>query len=316
MKAAVPKRIARNHLLTGLTHLSMGEDLELLRSDSRIRLIMGGHEHEHMTGSAGRGSVTKADANGKTIYRHLIYRNADRKFVIDSKLIPIDEHVPSDPSTDSAVKQWESLAYASFRKSGYDPDKVIVNITDTLNGMEESVRYEQNLLGSVITEGMKQGSDVDAAFINSGSIRIDDRITGTITELDILRMMPFGGRVVDIWMKGDLLLRILKTNDNRKGLGGYLQLDKCLREKSGIWTLRGSEIDTARVYRIRTIEYLTLGKETQLEFLTDKDPSFLKMEKVNDQAGNPLDVRKAFSDYLQNTYNDVRTSILSCDLHP
>jgi hypothetical protein len=40
------------------------------------------------------------------------------------------------------------------------------------------------------------------------------------------------------------------------------------------------------------------------------------MEKVNDQAGNPLDVRKAFSDYLQNTYNDVRTSILSCDLHP
>jgi 2',3'-cyclic-nucleotide 2'-phosphodiesterase (5'-nucleotidase family) len=150
---------------------------------------------------------------------------------------------------------------------------------------------------------MKQGSDVDAAFINSGSIRIDDRIAGTITELDIIRMMPFGGRVVDISMKGDLLLRILKTNDNRKGLGGYLQIDKGLREKSGIWTLRGSEIDPARVYRIRTIEFLTLGKELQLEFLTDKDPSFLKLEKVNDQTGNPLDVRKALIAYLQKTYN-------------
>jgi 2',3'-cyclic-nucleotide 2'-phosphodiesterase (5'-nucleotidase family) len=302
MKDAIPKRHARNHLPTGLTHLSVEEDAEILRGNPRIRLLMGGHEHEHMSVSAGNGFVTKADANGKSIYRHLIYRDASRKFVIDSRLIPIDESILPDPATDSAVRGWEALAYASFRKSGFDPDKVVVKLNDTLNGMESSIRYEQNLLGRVVTEGLKQGSDADAAFINCGSIRIDDRVVGTVTELDIIRVMPFGGRVVDISMKGDLLLRTVRTNDNRKGLGGYLQLDKELREKDGAWTLKGSPIDPQRVYKVRTIEFLTMGKELQLEFLTDKDPSFLKMDKVNDEAGNPLDIRKTLITYLQKIY--------------
>jgi 2',3'-cyclic-nucleotide 2'-phosphodiesterase (5'-nucleotidase family) len=146
---------------------------------------------------------------------------------------------------------------------------------------------------------MKMGSDADAAFINSGSIRIDDRVTGTLTELDIIRVMPFGGRVVDITMKGDLLLRIVRSNDDRKGLGGYLQLDKDLRQKDGVWNLKGAAIDPQRVYKVRTIEFLTLGRELKLEYLTDKDPSFLKMEKVNDGEGKPLDVRRTLISYLQ-----------------
>jgi 2',3'-cyclic-nucleotide 2'-phosphodiesterase (5'-nucleotidase family) len=298
MRQAIPEKQAKNHLLIGLTHLSMPEDLDILRGDPRIRLLMGGHEHENMSEQAGNGSVTKADANGKSVYRHLIYRDG-RKFKIDSRLIPIDESVSPDPSTDSAVKAWEALAYESFRKSGFEPDKVVVTLKDTLNGMEKSVRYEQNLLGRAVTEGLKQGSDADAAFINSGSIRIDDRVTGTVTELDIIRVMPFGGRVVDITMKGDLLLRIVQSNDDRKGLGGYLQLDKDLRQREGVWNLKGAPIDPQRVYKVRTIEFLTLGRELKLEYLTDKDPSFLKMEKVNDAEGKPLDVRRTLISYLQ-----------------
>jgi 2',3'-cyclic-nucleotide 2'-phosphodiesterase (5'-nucleotidase family) len=299
MRQSIPERPSRNHLLLGLTHLSLPEDLDILRNDTRIRLLMGGHEHNNMKVDAGNGSVTKADANGKTVYRHLIYRDGRKKFVIDSRLIPIDESVRPDPATDSAVKQWETLAYESFRKSGFEPDRVVVTLKDTLNGMEKSVRYEQNLLGRAVTEGMKMGSDADAAFINSGSIRIDDRVTGTLTELDIIRVMPFGGRVVDITMKGDLLLRIVQSNDDRKGLGGYLQLDKDLRMKDGMWNLKGAPIDPQRVYKVRTIEFLTLGRELKLEYLTDKDPSFLKMEKMNEQEGKPMDVRRTLISYLQ-----------------
>jgi 2',3'-cyclic-nucleotide 2'-phosphodiesterase (5'-nucleotidase family) len=299
MRDAIPKRPARNHLIMGLTHLSLQEDLDVLRGDPRIRLLMGGHEHNHMLERAGNGYVTKADANGKTVYRHLVYRDGRRKIKIDSRLIDIDQSVMPDPATDSAVKAWEVLAYESFRKSGFDPDKVVVTLKDTLNGMERSVRYEQNLLGRAVTEGLKMGSDVDAAFINSGSIRIDDRVTGTITELDIIRVMPFGGRVVDIAMKGDLLLRIVQSNDERKGLGGYLQLDKDLRMKDGMWNLKGAPIDPQRVYKVRTIEFLTQGRELKLEYLTDKDPSFVKMEKVNDGEGKPLDVRRTLISYLQ-----------------
>jgi hypothetical protein len=50
---------------------------------------------------------------------------------------------------------------------------------------------------------------------------------------------------------------------------------------------------------VRTIEFLTLGRELKLEYLTDKDPSFLKMEKMNDGEGKPLDVRRTLISYLK-----------------
>jgi 2',3'-cyclic-nucleotide 2'-phosphodiesterase (5'-nucleotidase family) len=169
--------------------------------------------------------------------------------------------------------------------------------------MENSIRYRQNSLGKAITEGLMTGGNPDASFINSGSVRIDDIVTGTLTELDVIRIMPFGGRVVELTLKGDLLLRILKGNEGRKGLGGYLQLYDGFSESApGAWSLRGKAIEPGQTYRIRTIEYLAQGNENGLEYLNPKDPSYLRSEPVLDTDGKPLDIRKALIAQLQKQY--------------
>jgi 2',3'-cyclic-nucleotide 2'-phosphodiesterase (5'-nucleotidase family) len=303
LQATVPQKLGKHEMLAGLTHLSLAEDLDVLRQDPRIRLIMGGHEHENMYKEAGKGRVAKADANGKTIYRHLIWREGRRGFGIRSTLLPIDETVAAKPEVAAAVKAWEEKAYASFRNAGFEPSRTVVTVTDTLNGMENSIRYRQNSLGKAITEGLMTGGNPDASFINSGSVRIDDIVTGTLTELDVIRIMPFGGRVVELTLKGDLLLRILKGNEGRKGLGGYLQLYNGFSEPApGAWSLRGKAIEPGQTYRIRTIEYLAQGNENGLEYLNPKDPSYLGSEPVPDTDGKPLDIRKALIAQLQKQY--------------
>jgi 5'-nucleotidase/UDP-sugar diphosphatase len=303
LQATVPKKLDRREMLAGLTHLSLAEDMDVLRQDPRIRLIMGGHEHENMYKEAGNGLVAKADANGKTIYRHLIWREGRRGFGIRSTLLPVDETVADKPIVAAAVKAWEEKAYTSFRNAGFEPSRTVVTVTDTLNGMENSIRYRQNSLGNAVTHGLMLGGTPDASFINSGSVRIDDMVTGTLTELDVIRIMPFGGRIVELTLKGDILLRILNGNEGRKGLGGYLQLyDGFSQPAPGAWSLRGKAIEPAQTYRIRTIEYLAQGNENGLEYLNPKDPSYLRSEPVLDTNGKPLDIRKALITQLQKQY--------------
>ena len=286
----------------GLTHLSAAEDMELLRRYPRIRLIMGGHEHEHMYLAAGSGHVAKADANGKTVYRHLIWKDKGKEISIRSELVRMDELIPQKPSVVERVSTWERAVFEAFRKQGLEPERRVCTVSDTLRGMEASIRYGQNNLGGMITRSLDLKGEADAAFINSGAIRIDDDVTGGITELDVIRIMPFGNKIVEVTMKGGLLEKILRENDSRKGLGGYLQLDDRLRVASDKVFIGGHPLEADRNYRIRTVEFLLSGKELRLEYLTDKHPEISSVKLVNDGSGKPLDLRLAFIQKLKERY--------------
>lgn len=303
LRETVPQELSKREMLAGITHLSLQEDMDILQQNPRIRLVMGGHEHENIYKEIGQGRITKADANGKTIYRHLIWRQGRRSFGIQSTLLPIDVTIAAKPEVTAAVKAWEEKAYTSFRNAGFEPSRMVVTVTDTLNGLENSIRYRQNSLGKAVTQGLMMGGKADASIINSGSVRIDDIVTGSLTELDVIRIMPFGGRVVELTLKGDLILRILQGNEGRQGLGGYLQLHKRFTQSAtGTWDLNGKPIEPGQTYRIRTIEYLAEGKENGLEFFNAKDPSFLRSEPVMDANGKPLDIRMGLMEYLRSQF--------------
>jgi len=296
------QRARRRTVDMGLTHLSAAEDMELLRRYPRIRLIMGGHEHEHMYLSAGAGHVAKADANGKTVYRHLIWKDKRKGIRIRSELVKMDESIPQKVEIAARVNTWEQAVYEAFRKQGLEPDRRVCTVTDTLRGMEASIRYGQNNLGAMITRSLDLKRGADAAFINSGAIRIDDDVTGGITELDVIRIMPFGNKIVEVTMKGALLEKILRANDNRKGLGGYLQMDDRIHISSDKVMINGRPLEAERHYRIRTVEFLLSGKELRLEYLTDKHPDISSVKPVEDEAGKPMDLRLAFIRRLKDRY--------------
>ena len=292
---------SKNTLVIGLTHLSAEEDLALLNRHPEIRLSMGGHEHENMfLTSKHKTHVAKADANGKSVYVHLLFRDATNKLTIKSQLVQIDESISLKPSMVEVVTKWEEKAFESFRKSGIEPTRSVCVIADTLNGTEASIRFHQNNMGAAVNRALMTGEGIEASFINSGSIRIDDKVTGSITELDVVRIMPFQNNIVEVELKGSLLSQMIKTNDNRKGWGGYLQYSSNISVNDGVVLLNGIPIQSDRVYKIRTVEFLLTGKEPKLEYFTAKHPEVVRAETILDVNKKPLDLRIVFINTLRN----------------
>ena len=135
IKKAWKKAKRLSDVTLGLTHLSLAEDEKVLRKMKRIPLVMGGHEHQHNYVTIGKRAIAKADANAKTLYRHLVYRDAKRgKIKIISSLLNVDTTVVPDPVVATAVKEWEDKAYASFRAIGLEPDAVLYHPNEILDG--------------------------------------------------------------------------------------------------------------------------------------------------------------------------------------
>ncbi|MEP6675623.1 MAG: bifunctional metallophosphatase/5'-nucleotidase [Ferruginibacter sp.] len=303
IKKAYQQVKKRSDIVIGITHLSLAEDKTVMRKLKRLRLIMGGHEHQHNYVRIRKGAIAKADANAKTIYRHLIFKDG-KKIKIISELIHADSTVAPDAGIAAAVKIWEDKAYASFRAIGLEPDAVVYHTKEPLDGTEANIRFRQTNLGNLIAASMMAASTTaDAAIFNSGSIRIDDRIEGVVTQLDVIRTLPFGGKLCEVQMTGALLNKALNTSNSIKGLGGYLQTSTNINFKEGKWMLNDKIIADEKIYTIVSAEYLFTGQEKGMEFLNDQNTdikSIKRFDAVNDVR---TDIRLAVVKYLSSLSN-------------
>jgi 2',3'-cyclic-nucleotide 2'-phosphodiesterase (5'-nucleotidase family) len=130
----------------------------------------------------------------------------------------------------------------------------------------------------------------EVALLNSGSIRVDDRLVGTVLQRDVLRTLPFGGEIVHGRFRGSLLKRILDVglHDNLDS-GGYLQLSPNLEERGGGYFVDGAPLDTSRTYEVVLPQFLSAGLEKDLGFLKDAGPyTSLALRGVGGQPRNDL----------------------------
>jgi len=135
----------------------------------------------------------------------------------------------------------------------------------------------------------------DCAIFNGGSVRIDDVLTpGPITEYDIIRVLPFGGKIVGATLDGALLAKVLDVGQANAGIGGYLHAWGAKRE-GGVWTIHGKPLDAAGRYRVALTDYLLSGGETNLGFLTRTNPGVHDVQEFRD-------VRRAVIEMLAATY--------------
>jgi len=266
--------------VVGLTHLSIDMDKNLATKIPQLKLIMGGHEHENMKHKVGEVVITKADANAKTAYLHTFSYNVKTKdFSLKSKLIELDAKVALAPKTAAVADKWNQKADEAFKKQGFNPKEIITTLKDSLDGREMEIRNHQTNMGTSITKALFDATpNADLAIMNSGSVRLDDVLEGTITQYDILRTLPFGGSVLTVDMKGSLLKKVLDAGMNNKGSGGFLQLYNA-EQKAGVWYVKGAAVEDAKTYKAAITEFLMTGKEKNLGFLTDTNPEITKVVK-------------------------------------
>ncbi len=285
--------------IVALTHLSLAGDTDLVTQVPAIDVVLGGHEHENWELRRGPRLVPiiKADANVRTLaVVTLDFGAPGTRPEISSRLRVIDETVASAPAVEAIVKKWTATAFEAFRKDGFSPEAVVATTTEPLDGREAVVRNTPGRLTEILVGGMaREAKDAEVALLNGGSVRIDDVVpAGPITEYDVIRILPFGGRVVKASFEGELLARVLDTGDDNRGLGGFLHTWGVGHDERG-WLVGGKPIDARARYRVALPAFLLTGGEINLGFLKRDNPQVHDVEELRD-------VRQIAIDALRTTY--------------
>ena len=285
--------------IVALTHLSLSQDTDFVTQVPDIDVVLGGHEHENWLLRRGPRFVPiiKADANVRSLaIVSLTFGAPGARPVVSAQFQVIDHTIPSSAAVEQVAKRWTDIGFEAFRREGFTPEAVVATSTEDLDGRESTVRNRPGRLTDLIVAAIaREANTVDVALFNGGSVRIDDVVpAGPITEYDIIRILPFGGKIVTATFEGALLARVLDTGVNNQGLGGYLH-PLGARWENGAWHVAGKPLDPAARYRVALTDFLLTGGEVNMGFLTRTNPQVHDVQDLRD-------IRRAVIEELARTY--------------
>ena len=282
----------------GLTHVTLADDKKIAKLLPNIPLIMGGHEHTHSNDFVGNVQISKADANAKTVYIHKISYDKNTKATsVTSELKEINASIKVDERVGGIVKKWQTILVAQIKNVIQYPDEVIFDAKTPLDGRDTPIRSVQTNLGQVITKAMSFAFNdkVDCALVNGGSIRIDDQLSGPVSAVDIFRVLPYGGGVLKVGIKGRLLKRVLNYGIAAQGKGAYLQRFNA-HKIDNQWMIKNKVLNLNKIYTVAFSDYLLKGLDIPFLTTNNKDITSVIPPKNNDLT---FDIRKVVINYLK-----------------
>lgn len=289
--------------VVAITHLEVKEDSILARRVPGLALIMGGHEHDRQFKKVGNIYITKAHANAKSAYvNQLTIDVKNNRTSVVPTLRMIDTTIEQDPETALVVKKWMDIGEKNYEALGFNAQRVIREEGEPLDGREDKIRSGKTNLTRIVVSAMEKAApNADVVILNSGSIRVDDIIQMPVTEYDIIRSLPYGGSIMEVDMKGSLLVRILEAGRNNVGSGGFLQYSSAVNfnPTTKIWTLKDAPIDLKKSYHIGLADFLMTGGEANMAFLTKDNPDIIKVYQAITSVYDPRsDSRLAIIKYM------------------
>jgi 5'-nucleotidase len=209
-------------LIVALTHQSVVADRDLLSRESRVALILGGHEHEaHDSVVSGR-HVLKADANSRTAQFVTLWRDKEewRQAV---GLVQIDSRLPDDTAVAAVVSRWDDSLKA--RLGG---ERVVGTAAEAIDARDGVSRRGESALGDLVTDAARAGTGADVALINAGAMRLDDVIPpGPVSNYQLESIFLFADetRMVRFPLTGARLREVLEHGvaESSVGTGAFLQ---------------------------------------------------------------------------------------------
>lgn len=284
---------ANADLIVGLTHLHMQDDLRiarLKRDYEDFMFIVGGHEHEpeHQPATATTAEVMKGASNARAIWRIDVDFDAADSPRLTTRLIELDAGIAEDSEyQDRVASKWRERL---LEKIPFLPSR-IGDAAVSFDAREVTIRNEESNWGNFVADQMRTAfgdePPADLAFINSGTLRIDDYIAGDITFEDIARTFGFSSFLQYLTMSGAEFRQTLEAGYRGEGPSkGYFPqvsgfrvcIDRSRPEgrriaqmqvpENGAW----SEIEPDRDYLVVAPEYL-IGGGDGYEFPDTVEPS-------------------------------------------
>lgn len=211
-------------MIIALTHQELTEDIKLARAfPGEIDLIVGGHEHFSIQRRVGATLITKADADARTVIVHDVQVGADGHAAVIPTPRVLDEKIQPDGPFNVEVTNGQNALAKQFEK--HTRLKLTDHLGDAgdvaLDGYESTVRGRESALGNFLADTIREEMRVDVAFINGGSIRLNDVIPARqpITRLDLEGIFYYDNPLVAFKLSGEQILAILKNAVSKVHLG-------------------------------------------------------------------------------------------------
>ena len=264
-------------LIIGVTHLHMWKDVEIAGLKARhpkLAFIVGGHEHEpeYSPGTATSAIVMKGASNARVIWAIDVEFDAAGRAVLNERKVALDESVALDDEYEVLRNKWRARLLEKYPFL----EARIGTAALPLDGREVAVRNVETNWGNFIADQMRGafGKRADLAFINGGTLRIDDFIEDDILFEDIGRTFGFSSALRQTTLTGAEFRKVLEAG--YRGFGdskGYFPqvsgfrvcVDRSREEFDRIVSLQvpaGSswmEIVDDKEYRVVVPDYLYRG---------------------------------------------------------
>ena len=180
-----------------------------------------------------------------------------------------------------------SKSLATIVKPYSDSVNKLMNVVIGYNEVQLEKKKQANTLGFFITDAYlemaKQKFDpkVDAAFMNSGGIRLPEMAAGSITQGKIFELMPFDNLMVLLKVKGSLLKQYLDTLAASEGViesGITLQIvNKTVQQVM----VDGKPLDLNADYTIVHSDYVVMNSSL-LKNITRNSNGYLLRDAILD----------------------------------
>lgn len=202
-------------MIVGVTHLLMWKDVEIasLKAEHpELAFIVGGHDHEPQYSAASENSalVLKGASNARVVWQVDVEFDATGGFIVNEKRIDVDESIPLDPDYEVLAAKWNDRLLRKFPFL----DARVGTAAFAMDVREETVRSTETSWGNFITDQMRVAFGTpaaDFAFINSGTLRLDDYIEEDILFDDIGRTFGFSSFLRHTTLTGAEFRRVLEA---------------------------------------------------------------------------------------------------------
>lgn len=214
------------HYADGKHGVNAPGDVELARTVGGIDLIVGGHSHNTvcMVGDNRRNDayqpgaacvpdrqngtwIVQAGEWGKYVGRADFEYRAGEFRLVRYALLPVSlrrgEPIAEDARVEQLLRPYQERGAASLQAT-------VGRSEGKFDGERASVRFQPTNLGALVTAAMLERTGADLAVVSSGGIR-DSLPEGVLRYRDVLKVQPFGNRIVVVTMSGAELQAYLQA---------------------------------------------------------------------------------------------------------
>jgi len=201
--------------IIGLTHVHLwidSEMAELKAEHPKLAFIVGGHEHEpqYVPGSDALAPVMKGASNARVIWRIDVSFDEQGLPVVDADVLEMGAGIVPDSDYALLDQKWRARLLEKFPFL----EARVGTAAFPMDATEETVRNRETAWGNFIVDQMLTAFGepaADFAFINSGTLRIDDFIAEDIRFEDIGRTFGFSSFLRYVTMSGTEFRNVMEA---------------------------------------------------------------------------------------------------------